>query len=519
MASSAPSNILDPYRGERTMIDKPSRHADQFAALSDIIAKFGSRRILCVGDVMLDRFRYGDVKRISPEAPVPIVSVTRERAALGGAGNVIRNLSALAAHSSFISVVGDDRAGGEVSHLLGDLEDVDSFLRVAPGRQTTIKTRYFNHAGYNLLRADRETSEALNDADLADLERAVVSQVEEADAVILSDYGKGVLSGQLAAFVVAAAHKAGKPVVVDPKGTKYKRYAGARAITPNRIELEQATDLPAASEDAIIAAANALRSETRAGAILVTRSAEGMTLVNEDGAHHMLATTHEVADVTGAGDTVVAVFALALACGASQSDAAYLSNVAAGLVVARHGTATVSAQDITAALLHTGLFQAEQKVVDSVTAKVRAKSWRVEKLKIGFTNGCFDLLHPGHVSLLRQARSACDRLIVGLNSDFSVSRLKGEGRPVQSETARAAVMASLETVDLVVIFGGDTPLELIEALRPDVLVKGADYARPEVVGGDLVEGYGGQVVLADVVGPYSTTATIAAMAAGRRAEK
>lgn len=501
------------------MTGKALPHTDRFAALTDIVARFGTRRILCVGDVMLDRFRYGDVKRISPEAPVPIVQLSRESATLGGAGNVARNLAALGAACSFVSVVGDDRAGGEVSHLLGNLESVDSYLRVAPGRQTTIKTRYFSQDGHNLLRADRETEEPLKEDDLADLERAVTSQVEEADAVILSDYGKGVLSGRLAAFVIAAARKAGKPVVVDPKGTDYTRYVGASVITPNRSELEQATDLPVDSEDAIVAAAHALHTGTRAEAILVTRSGDGMTLVNESGVHHMLAATREVTDVTGAGDTVVAVFAMALACGASQSDAAHLSNAAAGVVVARHGTAIATTQDITTAIMHNGLAQAEQKVVDRVTAEARAKSWHGEKLRVGFTNGCFDLLHPGHVSLLRQARDACDRLIVGLNSDSSVTRLKGEGRPVQSETARAAVMASLATVDLVVIFGEDTPLGLIEALRPDVLVKGADYARAEVVGGDLVEGYGGRVVLADVVGPYSTTATIAAMASAQQAEK
>ncbi len=499
------------------MKERASLPAERLAALTEIVSGFGTRRILCVGDVMLDRFRYGDVKRISPEAPVPVVRVTREHAALGGAGNVVRNLAALGALNSFVSVVGDDRAGGEVGSLLGGLDKVESYLRVAPGRQTTIKTRFFSQEGHHLLRADRETAAPLSEADLADLERAVTSQMAGADAVILSDYGKGVLSGTLAAFAISAARKAGKPIVVDPKGTDYQRYAGASVITPNRAELEQATDLPVDSEDAIVASAQVLRAGTAAGAVLVTRSGDGMTLVSEDGAEHMLAATREVADVTGAGDTVVATLALALACGASLSDAAYLANAAAGVVVARHGTAVASVQDITIAVLQTSLAQAEQKVVDRTTAGVRVKDWRNKRLKIGFTNGCFDLLHPGHVSLLRQAREACDRLIVGLNSDSSVRRLKGEGRPVQNETARASVMASLATVDLVVVFGEDTPMGLIDALRPDVLVKGADYSRADVVGGDLVEGYGGRVVLADVFGPYSTTATIAAMNSAQQA--
>ena len=499
-------------------MDNAPLHADRLAAMTDVVSGFGARRVLCVGDVMLDRFRYGEVKRISPEAPVPVVHVTRETTALGGAGNVVRNLAAMGALSSFVSVVGDDWAGGEVSALLGDLSNVEAYLRVAPGRQTTIKTRYFNHDGHHLLRADRETSDLLSKADLADLERAVASQIVEAHAVILSDYGKGVLDGTLSAFVIAAAREAGIPIVVDPKGADYARYAGASMITPNCAELEQATGLPVSSEDAIVAAAQALRRSTRAAAVLVTRSGDGMTLVDESGVHHLLATTREVADVTGAGDTVAGTLALALACGANLSDAAYLANAAAGVVVARHGTAVSTVQDITTTVLHSDLAQAEQKVVDRTTAAARVKTWREKNLKIGFTNGCFDLLHPGHVSLLRQARDACDRLIVGLNSDSSVRCLKGEGRPVQSETVRATVMASLATVDLVVVFGEDTPLGVIDALRPDVLVKGADYTRSEVVGGDLVEGYGGCVVLADVVGPYSTTATIAAMKSAQWAE-
>jgi D-beta-D-heptose 7-phosphate kinase/D-beta-D-heptose 1-phosphate adenosyltransferase len=485
-------------------------------ALAALVAGFADRRILCVGDVMVDHSFYGEVKRLSPEAPVPVVRVTRETSALGGAGNVARNIAGLGAACAFVSIIGEDRGGREASDLLAQLPRTDPYLRVASGRETTIKNRFFSNDGHHLLRADRETIMALAPADRADLERAALAEVIRCDAVILSDYGKGTLTSGLAAAVIAAARAAGKPVIVDPKGADYSRYQHATIITPNRAELAEATAMAVDSDDAIIAAAQALRGHTAAAAILVTRSGEGMSLVAADGVYHLPAETREVADVTGAGDTVISVLSLAVAGGASFLAAARLANVAAGIVVGRHGTAVATGNDIAGALLQSGLAGAEQKVADRATAAITAGEWRRQGLKVGFTNGCFDLLHPGHVSLLRQARAACDRLVVGLNSDASVRRLKGETRPVQSEAARAAVMASLASVDLVVIFAEDTPLVLIEALRPDVLVKGADYKRADVVGGDFVESYGGRVVLADVVASYSTTATIASLKAGSR---
>ncbi|MBY0509341.1 MAG: D-glycero-beta-D-manno-heptose-7-phosphate kinase [Rhodospirillaceae bacterium] len=492
------------------MIASPDQDVNTLAAL---LTAFGGRNVLCVGDVMVDRSVYGDVKRISPEAPVPVVRIMRESSELGGAGNVVRNLAALGARCAFITAVGDDAAGREVGGMLGRLPGVEPYLRVSRRRETTIKSRFFSLDGHHLLRADRETVAALSPEGMADLERAVAAQMGQVDAVILSDYGKGVLMGGFAKTVIAAARKAGKPVVVDPKGADYSRYAGATVITPNRSELAEATGMPVDSDAAIVAAAESLRKKIGVDAVLVTRSGEGMTLLGAE-AVHLPAETREVADVTGAGDTVIATLTLALAGGAPLPAAARLANIAAGIVVGRHGTAIATAQDIALALRQTDAAAIDHKLADRNGAQGRVMEWRRQGLKVGFTNGCFDLLHPGHVSLLRQARAACDRLVVGLNSDASVKRLKGNDRPVQSENARAAVMASLSPVDLVVIFGEDTPLALIEALRPDVLIKGADYTRVQVVGGDVVESYGGRVVLADVVASFSTTATIAAMKMG-----
>jgi D-beta-D-heptose 7-phosphate kinase/D-beta-D-heptose 1-phosphate adenosyltransferase len=488
---------------------------DDLAALAALLAKFQGRRVLCVGDVMVDRSIYGEVKRISPEAPVPVVRITRETSALGGAGNVVRNLAALGASCAFFAAIGDDRAGAEVSNLLASLP-VEPYLRVSRQRETTIKNRFFSQDGHHLLRADRETRLPLAPEDAADVLRAFTSELLRAEAVILSDYGKGVLTGDLAAAIIAAARAQGKPVIVDPKGNDYSRYAGATMLTPNRAELAEATGAPVDTTENLVIAALGLARQIGVESVLVTRSGEGMTLVTADGAvHHQPAETREVADVTGAGDTAVAVLTVALGCHAAAADAMRLANVAAGVVVARHGTAVATVGDIQTALRHAGMVSVEQKVMERPAAVAQAEIWRRAGLKVGFTNGCFDLLHPGHVSLLRQARSACDRLVVALNSDASVKRLKGESRPVQTEAARAAVMASLASADLVIVFDEDTPLALIEALRPDVLVKGADYTRATVVGGDLVESYGGRVVLAELVPSFSTTATISALTGAR----
>ena len=488
------------------------------AGLSLHLSRFKGRRLLVIGDVMVDRFIYGDVRRISPEAPVPVVRITREFSQLGGAGNVARNAAALGASVAFFSVIGEDRAGQEVTELLSALsgveQDVESFLRVNRSRETTIKNRFFAADGHHLLRADRETIAAIAPDDESDLVQTFAREVENADAVLLSDYGKGVVTASLARAVIGHARAAGVPIVVDPKGADYAPYGGATVVTPNRAELAQASGASVDDDNALVAAARHVLDATAIESVLVTRSADGMTLIGADGVTHLRAESQEVADVTGAGDTVVAVLGTALAAGASLADGARLANAAAGLVVRRRGTAVVSTRELAAALLRRDLTAAESKVVDLPAAAAKAALWRGEGRTVGFTNGCFDLLHPGHVSLLTQAKAQCDKLIVGLNSDASVARLKGPGRPIQSEAARAAVMASMEAADLVVVFGEDTPLELIKAVQPAVLVKGADYTKEQVVGADVVEAAGGRIVLADLVDSYSTTATIAALKEG-----
>ena len=324
---------------------------------------------------------------------------------------------------------------------------------------------------------------------------------------VLSDYNKGVLTGDVSARIIAAAKAANRRIVVDPKGRDYSRYAGADLITPNRRELAEATGMGVDTEAALVNAARVLLGTHGFGAVLVTRAEDGMSLIMAGGdVQHFPAEAAEVFDVSGAGDTVVATVAAGLAAGLELPIAVRLSNIAAGIVVGKVGTAVAREADLLAALSPQG--GALRKVVTREQAAEQVERWRQRGWKTGFTNGCFDLLHPGHVHLLEQARSQCDRLVVGLNSDASVRRLKGASRPVQSEAARAAVLGSVAAVDLVCVFDEDTPEATLQALRPDLLVKGADYTIGTVVGADFVQGYGGTVFLAELLAGYSTTATV-----------
>ncbi|MGE5515283.1 MAG: D-glycero-beta-D-manno-heptose-7-phosphate kinase [Bacteroidota bacterium] len=480
----------------------------EISALVQRVEMLKGTSVLCIGDAMLDRFVYGSVDRISPEAPIPVLCMEREDAMLGGAGNVVRNLVALGARPAFVAVVGDDAAGREVGRLLGEHDGIDPCLVVEPGRQTTIKTRFFA-SSQQLLRADRETRAPLSDLSHSQVVARSDSLVARASVVVLSDYGKGVLAPPVVGELIARARSHGKKVIVDPKGTDYTRYRGATLLTPNRKELHEATGMAVDTDAAVVKAARKLIDTCGVEAVLVTRSQDGMSLVSAKGdVHHLPAEAREVFDVSGAGDTVIATLAAAIGSGASLLEAARIANVAAGIVVGKVGTAVAYASEVVTVLHHDEIQSAETKVLGAEAAMDVVERWHRKGRKVGFTNGCFDLLHPGHVSLLSQAKAACDRLVVGLNSDASVQRLKGPTRPVQSEAARATVLASLASVDMVVIFGEDTPLELIRALKPDVLVKGADYTVETVVGAPDVINWGGRVVLANLVEGQSTTNTI-----------
>lgn len=483
--------------------------------LVPFIESIAGTRVLVIGDAMLDRFVNGSVERISPEAPIPVLRVAHESVMPGGAGNVVRNLSALGADVTFVAVIGDDAPGRELTNALESDPKVTTKLIVDADRPTTIKVRYVA-GNQQILRADWESGTALGAPTGDAIVDAATKAVAACDCVVLSDYDKGVLGDGRAVAIIEAARKAGKPVIADPKSDDFGRYRGATLVTPNKKEMARAAGGPLGDDASIVSAAEVAISVHDLDGLLVTRSAEGMSLIDKEGdVCHLSAESREVFDVSGAGDTVVAVVAAMIGAGHSAIDAATVANVAAGIVVAKVGTAVARADEIVAALHHGDLSEAEAKVLGAEQAADRVGQWQRRGLKVGFTNGCFDLLHPGHVSLLKQARAACDRLVVAINSDASVKRLKGEERPVQNEAARSAIMASLGVVDAVVIFGEDTPRELIAALRPDVLVKGADYTVETVVGADLVQSWGGRVVLANLEDGFSTTATIARMNEGK----
>jgi D-beta-D-heptose 7-phosphate kinase/D-beta-D-heptose 1-phosphate adenosyltransferase len=475
--------------------------------LIEWLPRLSGAKVLCVGDVMLDRFVYGDVERISPEAPIPVLRISRQDVTVGGAGNVARNLSALGTRVRLFGAIGDDAAGEEIRRVLLKDAALELALQTHASRPTTVKTRYI--AGVQqLLRTDEEDLGAMPEGLLNqlsnDLSQAVTSGAY--GALVLSDYGKGLLSEPVIKQAVDAARASKIPVIVDPKGSDYSRYRGASVLTPNRRELAHVTKLPVHTDAEVEAAARALLESCGVSAVIATRGPQGMAVVTADDCAHLPARAREVFDVSGAGDTVVATLAAGLAAGLALTDAAQLANVAAGIVVAKVGTAIVRPDELGDALGRTpGL---GSKFLNRNDLMDRIAQWRARGMSIGFTNGCFDLVHPGHVSLIEQAGAVCDRLVVALNDDASVGRLKGEGRPVQPEHARGRVIASLSGVDAVVLFGEDTPRELIEQVRPDILIKGADYTADEVVGGEFVIGYGGRVVLANLVDGFSTTDTI-----------
>ena len=473
------------------------------------IERLANNPVLVVGDVMLDRYVYGQVDRISPEAPIPVIHVQREAAMLGGAGNVVRNLVALGGAVNLVAAVGDDQSGRDLVKLFSELPKTTSNLFTDTARPTTVKMRYVAN-GQQLLRADNELAQALSPAMDKDAISRVQGSVKTTKVIILSDYAKGVLTPNVIAETIKLAQTNNCMVLVDPKNRDFGRYRGAYMLTPNRKELSEAYGSTIRSvEDAEKAARHMIATHNFAG-ILAKLGADGVCLVMKDQpAQHFQTLAREVFDVSGAGDTVVATLALSLAGGLTPAQSAELANIAGSIVVGKVGTATVSADELIHELRHNRASPNEQKIMTSSEVQEVAERWRKQGHKVGFTNGVFDLLHPGHISLLRQARAACDKLVVGLNSDASVKRLKGDSRPVQNEIARSTVLSSLGDVDAVVVFEDDTPVSLIKTVHPSVLIKGADYTVSTVVGADLVQSWGGTIVLADLVNGQSTTSTLA----------
>jgi D-beta-D-heptose 7-phosphate kinase/D-beta-D-heptose 1-phosphate adenosyltransferase len=483
---------------------------------------FSGARILCLGDIMLDRFAYCGIERISPEAPVPVLLLERVQSMLGGAGNVARNIAALGGEAVLLGLLGRDPAGDEVRAAIRATPRVSDAHVASDARRTTCKTRYIA-AHQQIMRVDDEEAHALDPTEETGLRQAIATALPSAGAIVLSDYGKGVLTRRVLKFAIDRAKVRGIPVFIDPKSDDYRTYRGATCITPNQAELARAANMPVGSEAEVAAAATKVLREAQAEAILVTRSDKGMLLVEASGpgnyeVHVEPARAREVFDVSGAGDTVIGVLALAHACGHALPEAMRLANTAAGIVVSKLGTATVELDELMLEVSRNAHDRAAHraKFYSLGETETLVRQWKSRGLTVGFTNGCFDIVHPGHVRLLAAARAECDRLIVALNTDASARGLKGIGRPVNSLADRAAVIAAIESVDAVTSFGDDTPLDLICRLKPDVLMKGGDYTIETTVGAAEVTAAGGRVVLIDLVEGHSTTRVIDRMRASAK---
>jgi D-beta-D-heptose 7-phosphate kinase/D-beta-D-heptose 1-phosphate adenosyltransferase len=469
--------------------------------------KLGGHSVVIIGDLMMDCYLNGDVRRISPEAPVPVLKASSSRAVPGGAANVVANLASLGSKVRVVGLVGDDDGRTQLVAGMAAFGEVDcSHLVVSATRRTTQKLRIVCDQ-QQIVRVDHEDDGPLSAEDEDGCIAAALTAMAQAEVVVISDYGKGVCSDRLLRAVLDRAAELGKPVLVDPKRRDLSAYRGATIITPNRMELTIATGLPCETDEEATAAAEAAQALSGAS-ILLTRSEKGMSYFPVgDKPLHLATVAQEVFDVSGAGDTVMAVIAAAVAAKIPVTAAIRMANHGAGVVVSKLGTATVTRDELVASLTaEAGTTHDEDgQLLELGEAVALRAAWQREKLTVGFANGCFDLLHPGHVSLIRQASEACDRLIVALNTDASVRRLKGPTRPIQDETARAAVMGSLRGVAAVILFDEDTPLEAIRALEPDVLVKGEDYAEDAVVGGSIVTARGGHVLLARLSAGHSTS--------------
>lgn len=478
--------------------------------LIELVQRLGQPRVLVVGDLMLDRYVWGNAERISQEAPVILLRADKREERLGGASSVATMLRALGARVFLAGVVGNDRDAGRIRDMLTELGIDHEAVVSDPDRPSTVKERYIGRAQQRhpqqMIRVDYESREPLSSAIEAQLSKLVTHQLRKADVVLISDYDKGVCTPGLLASTIAGARARNLRVLADPiRGSDYRKYHGCSSMTPNRLEAGLASGRVIQTNEQALEAAAQLREQLDMEAAIVTLDKDGMALVHRDGRKMTFPTRpRQVYDITGAGDMVLSVLGMALAAGADYEAAIRLANVAGGLEVEKIGVAIVTRDEILSDLIRSGP-ASNRKLLDRQTLGVEIDRRRMLGQRVAFTNGCFDLLHAGHVQYLQDARAQADILVVGINSDESVRALKGPSRPVNSVEARAQVLAGLQSVDYLSVFHEQTPLDLIQAVRPDVLVKGADYSKDQVVGADFVESYGGQVYLAPLREGYSTT--------------
>jgi len=478
---------------------------------------FSQLRILVVGDIMVDRYIHGEVERISPEAPVPVIRHAQRYERAGGAANVAMNLAGLGCEAVLAGFWGHDTEQAELKALL-DRGGVDTVGVVTSSLPTISKTRIVGRM-QQLLRLDIESRETPPEEEMARLIERVTSLVDKVHAVILSDYAKGALSRAVCESVIRAAREKGIPVLADPKSPDLSKYSGATTVCPNLGELALATGISSHQVEALLDAGQRQVTQHSLGFLTVTMSEKGISVLWPDRRFHSPARAREVFDVSGAGDTVIATLGAALAGGLQVETAVDLANLAAGIVVGKMGTVPIAQHELIAALTPSTGLTAGEKILDRERISRRVAEWRASGETIVFTNGCFDLLHVGHITLLEDCRRFGTKLVLGLNADSSVCRLKGPTRPIVGERERARVMAALAAVDAVVLFEEDTPLELIRALKPNVLVKGGDYTIETVVGHEDVIAYGGRVEIVPTVEGFSTTNIVKKLTATQEGAK
>ncbi len=474
--------------------------------LSTVVHNFKNKNIICFGDIMLDRFVYGSVSRTSPEAPVPVLLIDHEQAMLGGCGNAAANIQSLGANALPIGLIGNDFAGDTLTRLCEEkLGSSEGLVRVQ-GLPTIEKTRFIA-SSQQMLRVDNEDAKhELSDFSISAIKKVINTLMEEADGVLISDYAKGLVNEELCSYLINAANKKQIPVLVDPKGTDFTKYNGATVIKPNKKELYDATKSACDTNQELEQTALSLLNEIDVKALVVTRSEDGMSVIQKQNPIiHAPTLAKDVYDVSGAGDTVGATLLLSIVAGSPLEGAAHLSNIAGGIIVGKIGTAVLHHDDLIEALLDeesdtnkSVTLPGLKKLTSKNTLLEKVTLWRTQKLKIGFTNGYFDLIHPGHLSLFEQAKSRCDKLIVALNSDKSALKNKDKDTLIQDELSRAAVLGALEFIDAVILFDDETPLNLIYEINPDTLIKGGNYQVKDVLGHEFVLSQKKEVFLAEI---------------------
>lgn len=463
------------------------------------------KSVLVIGDVMLDRYLMGSVNRISPEAPVPVVLLNQSEDRAGGAANVAANLSGLGLKTQIIGCIGNDITGKILRQMIAESGIDTSNIITSTQRPTVSKTRVMS-GNQQIVRIDEESSDAFTTDETNQLLVNVTHALNAQPAmVILSDYAKGMLTEATCQTIIKQCKQLNIPVIADPKGRDYSKYKGASALTPNKKETAEACGVAMHETDALLQAAKQLKDNLQLDFLAVTRGEEGISFIDEKEIQHIPATAKKVFDVSGAGDTVIATLAAGLVHGLSPHDALQLANIAAGIVVGKVGTVPVTQAELLKALISEDGQSQVDKICDKDQLLELVNHWKENKQTIVFTNGCFDLLHAGHVTYLEAAKKTGDKLVLGLNTDRSVSALKGPTRPIVHEGDRARVLAALASVDAVILFDEDTPMQLIDAIRPNVIVKGDDYSEEQVVGGKEVKSWGGSVKLIPLVQGRSTS--------------